>query len=55
MFCTKTFYTQDFVRNTYKFYNFLGNNYPQRNYLPIKNLIKNSKNNFFVTKFYNKF
>jgi len=39
----KTLFATNFVRNICQFYNFVGNNYPQRNYLPIKILRKNSR------------
>jgi len=46
----KTFFTTNFVRNTYKFYNFVGNNY-----LPIKILKKKTEKKYFLTNFFNKF
>jgi len=36
----KTLFATNFVRNTYEFYNFAGNNYSRKNYLPIKILKK---------------
>jgi len=39
-------FTTNFVRNTYEFYNFIGNNYPQKNYLSIK-ILKKIAENFF--------
>ena len=50
----KTLFATNFVGNTCEFYNFIGNNYPQRNYLPIK-IIKNSRKKFFLVNFFNKF
>jgi len=32
----KTLFTPNFVGNIYEFYNFIKNNYPQKNYLSIK-------------------
>ena len=51
----KTPFTINFVGNTCKFYNFIGNNYSQRNYLPIKILRKNDRKKFFLTNLFNKF
>jgi len=51
----KTLFATNFVRNTCKFYNFVGNNYPRRNYLPIKFLRKNSRKKSFLANFFNKF
>jgi len=51
----KTLFATNFVENTWKFYNFVRNNYPRRNYLPIKILIKNSRKKSFFTIFFNKF
>jgi len=42
-------------RNTYKFYNFVGNDYPQMNYLLIKILRKNNRKKYFLANFFNKF
>jgi len=44
----KTIFTINYVGNTRKFYNFVRNNYPQRNYLPIKILRKNGKKKSFL-------
>jgi len=44
----KTFFATNFVGNTCKFYNFLGNNYPRRNYMPIKILRKNDRKSLFL-------
>jgi len=44
----KILFAKNFVRNTYKFYNFVGNNYPQENYLLIKIFRKIGKKSFFV-------
>jgi len=43
--------TTNFVRNTCKIYNFVGNDYPRKNYLPIKILRKISKKNLFLKIF----
>ena len=51
----KTLFTINVVGNTYKFYNFVGNNDSQRNYLPIKILRKNGRKKFFLVNFFNKF
>jgi len=51
----KTLFATNFVGNTCEFYNFVGNNYPQRNYLPIKILRKNSRKMSFLAIFFNKF
>ena len=51
----KTLFATSFVRNTCEFYNFVGNNYSPRNYLPIKILRKNSRKKSFLVKFFNKF
>jgi len=51
----KTLFTTNFVRNTYEFYNFVGNNYSPRNYLPIKILRKNNRKKSFLINFFNKF
>jgi len=51
----KTLFATNFVRNTCKFYNFVGNNYPQKNYLPIKIFRKNGRKKSFLTIFFNKF
>jgi len=49
----ETLFTTNFVRNTCKFYNFVGNDYPQRNYLPIKIPRKNDrKKKSFLAKFF---
>jgi len=47
----KTLFTTNFVRNTYKFYNFLGNNYLHKNYLSIKILKKIDRKKYFFTNF----
>ena len=51
----KTLFATNFVRNTCEFYNFVGNNYPRRNYLPIKILRKNSRKKPFLAIFFNRF
>jgi len=51
----KTFFATNFIRNTCEFYNFVENNYPQRNYLPIKILKKNNRKKSFLANFINKF
>jgi len=48
----KTFFATNFVGNTCKFYNFVGNDYPRRNYLSTKNLRKNSKKKIFSYNFF---
>ena len=50
-FCFENF----FVGNTCKFYNFVGNDYTRRNYLPIKILRKNGRKKSFPANFFNKF
>jgi len=51
----KAFFTTNFGENIYEFYNFIGNNYPRRNYLLIKILRKNSRKKSFLAIFFNKF
>jgi len=51
----KTLFATNFVRNTCEFYNFVGNNYPRRNYLPIKILRKYSRKKPFLAISFNKF
>ena len=51
----KTLFATNFVRNTCEFYNFVGNNYPRKNYLPIKIFRKNSRKKSFLIIFFNKF
>ena len=51
----KTLFTTNFVGNTYKFYNFVENNYQQRNYLSIKILRKNDRKKYFLANYFNKF
>jgi len=51
----KTLFATNFIENTCKFYNFVGNDYPRRNYLPIKILRKNGRKKSFLTNFFNKF
>jgi len=49
----KTLFATNFVGNTCKFYNFVRNYYPQRNYLPIKILKKNGrKKKYFLANFF---
>jgi len=47
----KTLFATNFVKNTCEFYNFIGNNYPRRNYLSIKILRKNSRKKLFLVIF----
>jgi len=49
----KIFFTSNFVRNIYKFYNFIGSNYTRRNYLLIKIFKQNNKKKI-LTNFVNK-
>jgi len=51
----KTPFATNFVGNTCNFYNFVGNNYLQRSYLPIKILSKNGRKKFFSWISFNKF
>jgi len=51
----KTFFTTNFVENTYEFYNFVGNNYLRKNYLPIKIFKINSKKKSFLSNFLKSF
>jgi len=51
----KTLFATNFIRNICEFYNFVGNNYPRRNYLPIKILRKNSRKKPFLANYFNKF
>ena len=51
----KTLFTTNFVGNTCEFYNFAGNNYLRKNYLPVKIPIKNSRKKSFLANFFNKF
>jgi len=44
----KIFFTINFVENTYEFYNFVRNNYPRKNYLPIRLLEKIARKNLFL-------
>ena len=41
--------------NTWEFFNFVGNNYPQSNYVPIKILRNNGKKKCFLAIVFNKF
>ena len=50
-FICVTNFTTNFVGNTCEFYNFVGSNYSQRNYLSIKILRKNSRKNIFLQIF----
>jgi len=47
----KTLFPTNFVRNTYEFYNFVGNNYPRKNYLSIKFFRINSRKKSFIEIF----
>jgi len=47
----KTLFATNFVGNTCEFYCFVGNNYPQKNYLPIKILKKIAGKNIFLQIF----
>jgi len=51
----KTLFAHNFVRYICKFYNFVGNDYSRRNYLPIKILRKNCRKMSFIAKIFNKF
>ena len=51
----KTLFATNFVGNTCKFYNFVGNDYSRRNYLHIKILRKNGRKKSFLANFFNKF
>jgi len=51
----KTLLATNFVGDTCKFYNFVGNDYPRRNYLPIKSFRKNGRKMSFLPNFFNKF
>jgi len=51
----KTLFITNFVENTYEFYNFVGNNYLRKNYLPIKIFKINSKNKYFLANFLKSF
>jgi len=51
----KTLFATNFVKNTCKFYNFVGNNYPRKNYLPIKILRENVRKKSFLANFFNEF
>jgi len=51
----KTIFATNFVGNTYKFYKFVENYYPRKNYLPIKIFRKNGRKKLFLTIFFNKF
>ena len=51
----KTLFATNFVGNTCKFYNFVGNDYPRRNYMPIKIFRKNGRKQSFLANFFNKF
>jgi len=50
-----TNFATNFVENTCEFYNFVRNNYPRRNYLPIKVLRKNSRKKSFLANSFSKF
>ena len=49
----KILFAINFVGNTCKFYNFVRNDYPQKNYFPIKILRKNDRKKFFLANFFN--
>ena len=51
----KILFATNFVGNTCKFYNLVGNDYSRRNYLPIKILKQNSRNKSFLGKVFIKF
>jgi len=51
----KTLFTTNFIRNTCKFYNFVGNDYPQSNYLLIKIFRKKGRKKIFCVNVFNKF
>jgi len=51
----KILFATNLVENTCKFYNFVENNYPRRNYLQIKILSKNDKKKYFLTNILKKF
>ena len=51
----KTLFATNFIGNTCKFYNFVENDYPQKNYLPIRILRKNCRKKSFLANFFNKF
>jgi len=51
----KTLFVTNFVENACEFYNFVGNNYPRKNYLLIETHRKNSRKKSFLTIFFNKF
>ena len=48
---SKTIFTANFTGNISEFYNFVGNNYPQKNYLSIKIPRQNNKKNLFLQNF----
>jgi len=54
-FLYKTLFTPNFIRNIYKFYNIVKNNYPRKNYIPIKILNKNNRKKYFFINYFNKF
>ena len=47
----KTLLVTNFVGNTCKFYNFIENDFPRGNYLPIKILRRNDKKKSFLANF----
>jgi len=49
IFCIKTLFTTNFIKNIWEFYKFVGNNYLRRNYLSIK-IMKNYK--FYFLQFF---
>ena len=49
------FFLQNIMYKTLFAINFVGNNYPRRNYLPIKILRKHSRKKSFLANFFNKF
>jgi len=51
----KTLFETNFIENTYKFYKFVENDYPRKNYLPIKIFRKNSRKKFFLVNIFYKF
>jgi len=51
----KTLFVTNFVENTYKFYNFVRNDYPRRNYPPIKIFRENDRKKSFLANYSNKF
>jgi len=54
-FSCKTLFVTNFVGNTCKFYNFVRNDYSQKNYLPVKIPREKWQKKYFLANFFNQF